>query len=126
MLVTVVDASGASHTVAWTGQDQINDFSGSLDAGAVGDGAAPQQIAPANSLRAGLLFQNTSQNAMLLFEIGADIPPFLIMPGLFFPPYASYPIPTGLVAVQGNIGGAAPSVVGDTFTYREWQNASSE
>ena len=122
MLVTLVDASGQPHNVTWQGQDQIIDFSAALAAPAVGNGAAPQQIAPANPLRAGFLFQNTSQKAMLLLEITAAITSaWVINSGDFFPPN-NYPIPTGVISVQGSVD----SQLGDTFAYREWVNAVGE
>ena len=79
MLVQVLDAQGEPHWVTWQGQDQIDDFSGTLGAGAVGPDAVPQVIAPANAGpppagRAGWLFQNTSANPMLLVEIVVDPP----------------------------------------------------
>jgi hypothetical protein len=123
MLVTVVDSGGATHSVVWQGQDQINDFSGSLAAGAVGADPAPQPVAPANALRAGFLFQNTSQDPMLLLEAGDGVSGWLVASGAFFPPIPGYPIPTGEIDVQGLVG---VSQLGDTFTYREWQNAPNE
>jgi hypothetical protein len=124
MLVQVLDAESAPHFVAWQGQDQINDFSGNLGAGAVGGGAALQQVAPANTSRAGFLFQNTSVNAMLLVEVAGLLitSSWVINPGAFFPPFGNYPIPTGVIAVQGSLN----SVLGDTFAYREWQAAPGE
>jgi hypothetical protein len=122
MLVDVVDAEGDTHTVVWQGQDQINDFSGTLDAGAVANPVVPQQIAPANNERAGFLFQNNSANPMVLFEAGA-VAGWLINSGAYFPPLPGYPIPTGVINVAGIFG---TSVLGDSFTYREWQNAPDE
>lgn len=127
MLVQILDASAQPHFVAWQGQDQINDFSGNLGAGAVGAGAALQPIAPVNQNRAGFLFQNTSLNAMLLLEIaevgGITIASsWVINSGQFFPPLPGYPIPTGVISVQGT----GQSVQGDTFAYREWQTAAGE
>jgi hypothetical protein len=122
MLVTLVDSVGAPHVVTWQGQDQINDASGTLAAGAVGPARALQPILAANILRAGWLFQNTSPNAMLLQEIGAlSASSWLINSGAFFPP-PGYPIPIGAIAVQGT----ADSQVGDTFACREWVNAAGE
>ena len=128
MLVQLTDYQGAPHWVTWTGQDQINDFSGTLGAGAVGPSGAPQEVAPANTGttggppgRAGWLFQNVSQNPMLLFEIGTSVAPWTVNPGAFFPPLG-YPIPTGAIYVQGS----GTSVEGDAFTYREWVNAVDE
>lgn len=125
MLVIILDGQGEPHQVAWQGQDQINDFSAALGAGNVG--AAPQflTIAPANALRAGWLFQNTSANAMLLNELGV-VPAvvaqsWVINSGEAFPP-PGYPIPTGAIQVAG----AAASQQGDAFAYREWVNAPSE
>jgi hypothetical protein len=127
MLVQIVDAQGASHIVAWQGQDQINDFSGTLGAGAVNN-PVPQQVAPANILRAGFLFQNISPNAMMFFEAGNAASGWLVQPGDIFPPYSTYPIPTGVIYVAGTLGniGPGPSLLGDAFTYREWQNAPGE
>lgn len=123
MLVTILDGTGEPHQVTWQGQDDINDFSGDLGAGAVGNAAAPQQIAPANPLRSGWLFQNTSINQMLLFEIvSADASvAWVINPGAFFPPN-NYPIPVVAISVQGS----PTSQQGDTFVYREWVNAAGE
>jgi hypothetical protein len=123
MLVTLADAAGASHIVTWQGQDQINDASGSLQAGAVGNNAVPQQVLAANVLRAGWLFQNTSQHAMLLLELSgsAITSSWVINSGGFFPP-PGYPIPTGIIEVQGT----ADSQLGDSFAAREWVNAVGE
>lgn len=122
MLVTLADAAGAPHVVTWQGQDQINDASANLLAGTVGNARAPQQILAANVLRAGWLFQNTSQNAMLLLEIvGPVTSAWIINSGGFFPP-PGYPIPVGVISVQGT----ADSQLGDTFAAREWVNASGE
>lgn len=128
MLVNIVDAAGATHQVTWQGQDQINDLSGTLNAGAVANPAVPQQIAPASILRAGFLFQNLSPNAMLFFETGSAQASWLVQPGDIFPPYSGYPIPTGAIYVAGSLGGTAPgpSDVGDPFTYKEWVNAPNE
>ncbi len=121
MLVQVLDAQGVPHFVTWQGQDQIVDLSGALAAGAVGPAAQPQQVAPANALRAGWLFQNTSANAMLLNEVGSG-GSWVINSGQFFPP-PGYPVPTGAIAVVGILN---VSAAGDAYTYREWQNASGE
>jgi hypothetical protein len=122
MLVTLADAAGGPHVVTWQGQDQINDASGNLAAGAVGLVRAPQQVLAANVLRAGWLFQNTSVNAMLLLEIaGAITSAWIISSGGIFPP-PGYPIPTGVISVQGT----ADSQLGDTFAAREWVNAVGE
>lgn len=128
MLVQIVDAGGVVRTVTWVGQDQINDFSGVLGAGAVTNPATPQQVAPANDLRAGFLFQNISANAMMFFENGNAESGWLLQPGEIFPPYTGYPIPTVAIYVAGTPGGFAPgpSLAGDAFTYREWQNAPGE
>lgn len=122
MLVNVVDAEGATHTVVWQGQDQINDFSSTLNAGAVANPVVPQQVAPANPERAGFLFQNNSANPMVLFEAGA-VAGWLVNSGSYFPPLPGYPIPTGVISVAG-INGA--SLLADSFTYREWINAPDE
>lgn len=122
MLVTLLDGDGEPHVVTWQGQDQINDGSGVLGAGATGVAAAPQQVAAANTERAGFLFQNTSATAMLFYEIGTDKAPVIVNSGAFFPPFGNYPIPTGAINVQGT----AQSAVNDTFTYREWVNGPDE
>ena len=127
MLVEILDANSQPHEVVWQGQDQINDFSGVLGAGAVGAGAALQPIAPANASRAGFLFQNTSVNAMLLLEIPVAgsttiASSWVVNSGAFFPPLPGYPIPTGAISVQGSNQSAA----GDNFAYREWQTAPGE
>jgi hypothetical protein len=121
MLVQILDGAGLPHYVSWPAQDQINDGSGVLGAGAVGAAAVSQIVAAANANRAGFLFQNTSVNAMLLLEAGA-VAGWLVNPGGFFPPIPGYPIPTGVISVQGLVLSAA----GDTFTYREWVNAPGE
>lgn len=124
MIVTILDGQGAPHVVVWQGQgDLVTDFSGNLLPASVGGAAAPQPVAVANSLRAGFLFQNTSRNAMLLWENGNGTvgSPWVINSGAFFPP-PGYPVPTGIIAVQGSVD----SVQGDTFTYREWQNSPNE
>jgi hypothetical protein len=121
-LVTLLDASSQPHLVAWHGQDTINDASGSLEAGAVGDNSTPQQIAAASSQRAGFLFQNTSQSAMWLYESGVDAAPFYVPAFGYFPPNGTFPIPTGAILVAGSEN----SEQGDTFTYREWVNAPSQ
>lgn len=120
MLIQVLDSNGTPHWVVFQGQDQINDYSGTLAISAVGPAATPQQIAAANANRAGWLFQNTSASAMLLNEIDAG-GFWVINSGQFFPP-PGYPIPTGAIEVQG----AAQSAVGDSFTYREWEDAPGE
>lgn len=122
MLVTILDGQGEPHQVTWQGQDQINDYSGALGAPNVGNAPVFLLIAPANALRAGWLFQNTSGNAMLLNEVNdLVVSAFVINPGEAFPP-CGYPIPTGAIQVVGGPMSAA----GDTFVYREWQNASGE
>lgn len=122
MLVTLLDGNGEPHVVAWQGQDQINNGSGVLGVGAVGGAAVPQPISAINLNRAGFLFQNTSLTAMLLYEIGVDVAPVVINSGAFFPPFGGYPIPTGAIYVKGT----DQSVAGDSFTFRDWQNAPSE
>lgn len=129
MLVQLLDAQGIPHWVTWQGQDQVNDYSGSLGAGAVGLDPEFQEVAPANpgpppAGRAGWLFQNTSQNPMLLNELGDDAVvtnSWIISPGEAFPP-AGYPIPAGAIMVVGS----GTSVEGDSFVYREWINAFAE
>lgn len=121
MLVQVVDATGAVHVISVQGQDETIDFSGDLDAQAVGPGAQPQQVAPANQNRAGFLFQNTSGNPMLFFDL-AGAPGWFVASGGYFPPLQGYPLPTGVLSVQG----LPASAEGDTFTYREWQNGPDE
>ena len=122
MLVTILDGQGLPHEVAWQGQDQINDLSGALVAAMVGGGAVLTQIAPANALRAGWLFQNTSVNAMILNEVNNTMTSsWVVNPGQFFPP-PGYPIPVGVISVMGT----ATSAVGDAFCYREWVNAPGE
>jgi hypothetical protein len=117
MLVTLADAAGQPHVVTWQGQDQINDASGNL-----ASIVAAQPVLAANLLRAGWLFQNTSQHAMLLLEIGAAATSsWVINSGGFFPP-PGYPVPTGAISVQ-----ATPdSQIGDTYAAREWVNAVGE
>jgi hypothetical protein len=122
MLVTLADAAGGSHVVTWQGQDQINDASSTLQPTSVGNNAVPQQVLAANVLRAGWLFQNTSQHAMLLLEIvGPVTSSWVINSGGFFPP-PGYPIPTGIISVQGT----ADSQLGDSFAAREWVNGILE
>ena len=129
MLVQILDGQGEPHWVTWQGQDQIDDFSGTLGVDAVGPDAVPQVIAPANAGpppagRAGWLFQNTSANPMLLVEIVVEsvaVSAWTVYPGEFFPP-AGYPVPTGAISVQGS----PSSVEGDAFVYREWINAVNE
>jgi hypothetical protein len=126
MLVQILDAAAQPHLVAMQGQDQINDYSGSLGVPAVGNNPTLQEAAPANANRAGFLFQNTSANAMLLMELNETNPPeassWVINPGQFFPPIPGYPIPTGLIMVAGT----ANSVAGDTYALRDWQTAAGE
>ena len=127
MLVQVLDANSQPHWVVWQGQDQINDFSAPLGASAVGPAATMQQIAPANEDRAGFLFQNTSPNAMMVLEIPeagevTSASAWIVNSGGFFPPIPGYPVPTGIISVQGT----SVSEAGDTFAYREWQNALGE
>jgi hypothetical protein len=124
MLVTLLDAAAEPHQVSWQGQDQINDYSGALQAAAVGAGAVPQIAAAANQNRAGFLFQNTSANPMLLLEVSSleITSAFFIPSGGFFPPIPGYPIPTGELLVQGS----PASEVGDTFVLRDWQSAQGE
>ena len=123
MLVQVLDAQGVPHTVAWQGQDQINDASGALGAGNIGAGAAFLQVLAANPLRAGWLFQNTSPNAMFLNELsdGVVAHSWVVNSGEAFPP-CGYPIPTTAISVVGGPQSAA----GDTFACREWVNAVGE
>jgi hypothetical protein len=118
MLVNILDANSQPHTVAWRGQDTPDDASGVLNAEAVGGAPVPQQIVPANTLRGGFLFQNTSQSAMILYEVGTTVPGWYVPAFGYFPPNDSYPIPTGIISVAGT----AQSEVGDTFTYRDWSN----
>lgn len=124
MLVQILDGSGEPHEVAWQGQDQINDGSGNLDAEAVGPEAAMQIALVANPNRAGFLFQNTSANPMYFIELtnGLVTSAWLVASGALFPPLPGYPIPTGVLSVQGT----AASQEGDTFTLRDWQNAANE
>jgi hypothetical protein len=122
MLVQVLDAESAPHFVAWQGQDQINDGSGALAAGAVGNAPTPQLIAAANQARAGFLFQNASQQAMLLFEAGNTVAGWVVLPFQFFPPNGNYPIPSGALYAAGT----AASQIGDAFVYREWEDAVGE
>lgn len=124
MLIQVLDAGGTPHWVVFQGQDQINDASGILGAGAVGENPEPQQILAANDERAGWLFQNTSPNPMFLLEIVAEEPAissWLVNPGECFPP-CGYPIPVGAISVFGS----GTSVENDPFTAREWVNAAGE
>lgn len=117
-LVPVIGADDRTYTVAFAGQDPINDASGALTASALPTGApqTPQVVAAANAARQGFLFQNTSQNAMLLNEDGVvAASQFVVNPGAFFPP-PGYPIPTGQITVEGS----ADSQVGDTFAARWW------
>jgi hypothetical protein len=124
MLVTLLDAAGEPHEVAWQGQDQINDYSAFLGAEAVGPAAQLQPAAAANQNRAGFLFQNTSPNPMYFLELtGSEVTSAWVIPsGSFFPVIPGYPIPTGVLSVQGT----AASVQGDGFTLRDWQNAVGE
>jgi hypothetical protein len=125
MLIQLLDAQDVPHWATWQGQDQINDWSGTLGAGAVGVAAAFQVVLPVNALRAGWLFQNTSLNPMLLQELGSTgtvAQTWNVAPGAFFPPYGGYPIPTTIIQVVGS----QQSVVGDTFTCREWVNGPTE
>lgn len=120
MLVTLIDSNGVEQLVTWQSQDKINDGSGNLGAGAVGNAAAPQQVAAANTERAGWLFQNTSQNQILLMEVNEiATSAWVINPFQMFPPN-NYPIPTGAIYVQGT----PTSQQGDTFVYREWVNSN--
>ena len=124
MLVQILDGNGQPHTVAWQGQDQINDASGNLQVATVGPPAVLQQVLAANVNRAGWLFQNTSTNAMLLQELSAGgtlVNTWVINSGQMFPP-CGYPIPTGAISV----GPTAQSQAGDTFTCREWINGPGE
>jgi hypothetical protein len=118
-LVTIIDGNGFPQQVTWQAQDQINDFSGVLGAPAIGPTFTPQQVAPANLLRAGFLYQNTSQVAMIIFEDGDTEAGFIVAPSEYFPPFQNYPIPTGAMFVVGT----ANSEIGDSFTFREWVNA---
>lgn len=131
MLVQILDAEAQPHFVTWQGLDQINDYSGILGAGAVGVGRVPQQVFPANTTaagaagcRCGLLFQNTSQNAMLLIELANEVvtSSWVIAPGAYWPPYPGFPIVTNVIYVQGS----ADSEQGDAFAAREFVNAASE
>lgn len=124
MLVEILDGSGVPHEVAWQGQDQINDYSGLLGAGAVGPDAALQIAAVANPNRAGFLFQNTSANAMFFLELADEVvtSAWLVPSGGMFPTLPGYPIPTGTLSVQGTV----ESAQGDTFVLRDWQNAPDE
>jgi hypothetical protein len=125
MLLTVIDGNGYLQNVTWAAQDQINDYSGNLGAGAVGNGAVFQLVFPINTTapgpgaRAGWRFQNTSLNAMILNEVNeTKTSSWIINSGESFPP-PGYPIPTGAIYVMGT----STSQVGDTFTAREWVNA---
>lgn len=124
MLVQVLDAEAQPHIVVWQGQDQINDGSAALGAGAIGANQVPQQVAAANLNRAGFLFQNTAQAPMLFLEIAGtqNASAWIVGPGQYFPPISGYPIPIGVVSVLGT----AQSQVGDTFAFREWINAPNE
>lgn len=130
MLIQILDAQGVPHWSTAQGQDQINDYSGSLAAGSVGVNAVFQQVMPANvgpppAGRAGWLFQNTSGNPMLLNELDPTVSTvtnsWTINPGEAFPP-CGFPIPTGIIQVMGT----AASQQGDTYTCREWVNAPDE
>jgi hypothetical protein len=125
-LISILDGNGNLATVAWQAQDVINDDSGNLGAGAVGPGRAFQLVVAANVLpvgpgcRAGLRFQNTSQNPMLLNEVNElTASSWIIGSGESFPP-PGYPIPTGALYVMGTAG----SQLGDTFACRDWVNAA--
>ncbi len=127
MLIQVLDAQGIPHWTTWTGLDQINDYSGALAPTSVGANAEFQPVIPAQTteVRCGFLFQNTSANAMLLNELGADgeiANSWVINSGGFFPPYPGFPVVTGAIAVVGT----AQSVAGDTFACREFVNAPGE
>jgi len=123
MLVQIADAVANVHTVSWQGQDQINDLSGSLPPGAVGPGAIPQQVAPANTARGGLLFQNTSVNPMLLNEVNdVATSSWIVNPGEYWPSISNFPIPAGIIFLTGTEN----STVADTFALREWVNAAGE
>ena len=124
MLISVLDSDTQPHEVAMQGQDQINDFSSVLVEASVGANAETQVVAQANEDRAGFLFQNNSPNAMLLLEIeNINVTSaFTILPWQYFPPYPGYPIPIGVIAVQGGPN----SIVGDAYVYREWQNGPTE
>lgn len=130
MLVQILDAASQPHFVTWQSLDQINDYSGTLGAGAIGIDAAPQQVIPANpttpgtaGCRAGWLFQNTSAAPMLLIELdgGAITSSWIIAPGAFFPP-CGYPITTAEIQVQGSTQSSA----GDSYAAREFVNAVGE
>jgi hypothetical protein len=121
-LVPVIGADDVTYAVAFVGQDVVSDASGSLDASAVppSNPLVPQQVLAANPARVGFLFQNTSENAMILNEINANFgSSWVVEPGAFFPPFSGYAVPTGAVAVVGS----ADSQAGDTFAAREWTNA---
>lgn len=125
-LISILDGNGQLATVSWQAQDIINDNSGNLAAGAVGNGRAFQQVLAANvtpvgpGCRAGIRFQNTSPNPMLLNEVNAvTTSSWIIGSGESFPPIG-YPIPTGALYVMGTAG----SQLGDTFACREWVNAA--
>lgn len=119
MLVNILDGDGAPRTVVWQGQDQVVNRSGALAGPATGGAPVPQKIADATILRAGVLFQNTSQSTMLFFDNGNADPGWLVNPGGFFPPFPGYPIPIGDLYVQGLPN---TSQLGDTFTCKEWIN----
>jgi len=124
VLIQVLDAAGVPHTVGFQGQDQINDYSGSLGAGAVTNPQVPQPVLAANPNRAGLLFQNTSANPMLVNEVNAvTASSWVVPPGGYFPPYPGLAIPAGILYVMGFPG---ISQVGDTFALREFTNAVGE
>jgi hypothetical protein len=125
-IVSIVDGNGNLANVSWQAQDVINDNSGALGAGAVGNARAFQQVLAANitppgpGARAGMRFQNTSQNPMLLNEVNeVTASSWIIGSGESFPP-PGYPVPTGALYVMGTAG----SQIGDTFACREWVNAA--
>ena len=118
MLVTIIDGNGVEQQVTWQAQDLINDFSGALQAPAVGPTFTPQLVAAANAQRAGFLYQNTSQANQVFYEEGNAVAGFIVKPQDYFPPFQNYPIPTGAIYVAGT----ANSEINDPFTYREWQN----
>ncbi len=118
MLVNILDANSKPHTVAWRGQDPTDDASGVLNAEAIGNAPVPQQVSAADENRAGFLFQNTSQSAMILYEAGGTVAGWYIPAYSYFPPNDSFPIPTGIILVSGTI----QSEIGDTFTCRTWSN----
>jgi len=127
VLIQILDAQDIPHWTAWVGLDQINDWSGSLGAGAVGADAVFQIIIPAQTTqtRSGFLFQNTSATAMLLCELAAPLidSSWVVNPGEFFPPPgAPFPVVTGAIAVMGT----GQSQAGDAFACREFVNAPGE